>query len=445
MKKVLIPILITLLLLAGIVWSVIAPVDRQPYQEQPYYAQTLQSLDSLQQQRETRQADTLQAGWSRRNITPARPLKLMGYGWKGDYETVHDSLMLRCFVFDDGQQSVALLSYDLMIVHPDLAAAIRYAVDTTDLPLNGLYFTAVHTHKGYGEWAKGLGGKLMAGGYSEKLVDFVARQTVAAVKQAYAGKRQVKIGYAAFPRPDFLRNRLTKQAADDNLLRVMKLEHADGSSALLCTFAAHATFINSGSMQLSADYPGALVRALEQDPAIDFAAFAAGAVGSHSPYRSGEFSYGKMQDYATRLAAPLRDEWESIDADFSCKMEFIALPLALGNSQLKISEDWRVRNWLFRAFFGNLSPEITALRLGDIVLLGLPADFSGMLYPELEANGLHLMVTSFNGSYIGYIIPDKYYHLPHREARELNWFGPHTGSYITEIINQILDLLRTDA
>ena len=443
MKKLLLRIFIILLILTGIVLTLLSPIDRQAYREQPYYVQNGQAIDSLRQVINNSSADTLQAGWSRRNITPPEPLKLMGYGWKGNYASVHDSLMLRCFVFDDGQQTVALLSYDLMIVHPDLSAAIRHAIDSADLAVNGLYFTAVHTHKGYGEWARGLGGKLVAGGYNEDLVKFIVQQTVAAIRQAYAEKGPVKIGYADFSQPALLRNRLTKEAADDDLLRVLKLERTDGSQALLCTFAAHATFINSSSMQLSADYPGAVVQALENHPKIDFAAFAAGAVGSHSPYREGDFSYEKMQAYAQQLVSPLLDQLNTIDTDYSRQMLFAALPLALGEPQLKIIDGWRVSPWLFRAFFGELSPEITALRLGNVVLVGVPADFSGMLYPALEADDLDVMLTSFNGSYIGYIIPDEYYQLPHREARELNWFGPYTGSYVTETINAVLALLES--
>jgi hypothetical protein len=64
-----------------------------------------------------------------------------------------------------------------------------------------------------------------------------------------------------------------------------------------------------------------------------------------------------------------------------------------------------------------------------------------MLYRQLSAENINLMVTSFNGSYIGYIIPDQHYDLPHQEARELNWFGPYTGSYVTEMMNRLLDLI----
>jgi neutral ceramidase len=441
LSKILLRILFIVAILAGLGLSLLAPIDEVPYQQKPYYTQMLHSLDSLQQQLASRPGDTLQAGWSRQNITPDEPLKLMGYGWKGNYKAVHDSLMLRCFVFDDGRQKVALLSYDLMIVHPDLAAAVQRGVDSSGLSVDGLYFTAVHTHKGYGEWAKGLGGKLTAGGYNEDLVAFIVQQTLSAIRLADARKKPAKIGYASYAHPELIRNRLTKDGGSDDLLRVMQLQRHDGNMALLCTFAAHATFINSRSLQLSADYPASLVQALEQHADVDFAAFAAGAVGSHSPYYEGKFSYQKMQSYAEQLAEPVLSDLHNLPLRYVRNLQYLSVPLALGEPQLKIAAGWRVRPWLFQAFFGALSSEVTVLSLGDIALLGVPADFSGMLYKELNARGLKIMATSFNGSYIGYVIPDEHYHLPHREARELNWFGPYTGSYVTEVMNRSLNLL----
>ena len=441
LKKILTRIFVTLLVLGGLAFTLIAPIDRQAYQEKAYYRQTMQALDSLRQRLDFSQGDTLKAGWSRRNITPAEPVKLMGYGWKGDYTSVHDSLMLRCFVFDDGQQKVALLSYDLMIVHPDLVSAIQQAVDTTELNVDGIYFTAVHTHKGYGEWAKGLGGMLTAGGYNEDLVRFIVRQTLSAIRQAMANRQAVKIGYLENARPTLVRNRLTKEAASDDLLRTLILRKDNGSTALLCSFSAHATFISSRSRSLSADYPAGMVTFLEQHPEVDFAAFAAGAVGSHSPHREGDFSLQKLQAYAEQLAAPVLPTLPKVPLYYTQKLQYFSVPLSLGEPQLKIANGWRVRPWLFRAFFGDLRPEISVLRLGDVVLLGVPADYSGMLYQNLEENNRNLMITSFNGSYIGYVIPDKYYHLPYREARELNWFGPYTGSYVTEVMHRSLNLL----
>lgn len=51
---------------------------------------------------------------------------------------------------------------------------------------------------------------------------------------------------------------------------------------------------------------------------------------------------------------------------------------------------------------------------------------------------LNLIVTSFDGSYVGYITEDSRYDLNSYETRVMNWYGPQNGQYFQEIINSIL-------
>ena len=73
------------------------------------------------------------------------------------------------------------------------------------------------------------------------------------------------------------------------------------------------------------------------------------------------------------------------------------------------------------------------------MLVGTPGDFSGLLYDQIQSNEHPLMVTSFNGEYLGYLIPSQYYSINHRETRITNWFGPYTGDYTVDLINQALN------
>ena len=85
------------------------------------------------------------------------------------------------------------------------------------------------------------------------------------------------------------------------------------------------------------------------------------------------------------------------------------------------------------------------LRIGNILFVGTPCDFSGELVPtiaqQLSTGEDKLIFTSFNGGYIGYITPDKYYHLKKYETRDMNLFGPYNGAYISEMINLLLQKL----
>jgi hypothetical protein len=46
------------------------------------------------------------------------------------------------------------------------------------------------------------------------------------------------------------------------------------------------------------------------------------------------------------------------------------------------------------------------------------------------------VLTSFNGDYIGYVIPGKYYHLDGYEPRLMSFYGPYVPDYLDELIRR---------
>ena len=413
------------------------PTSDVPYATQDYYASTMAELNQRMAERPVASGDTLFAGWAKQNITPRQPTKLMGYGWKGNFEGVHDSLGVRSVVFRQDGLSVVLINYDLMLTPPTVARRVQAILTTQGLP--HVYFTAGHTHHGFGEWQSGPAGTFITGGYNNALVDRLVEQTVASVVAAQRQQKPTQVSYAQYDQSNLVSNRLVRGGPVDPYWRVIQLRQSTGERAIISTFAAHATFRSSKSKELSADYPGAVVRQLEARPDVDFALFAAGAVGSHSPVGKGEID---LATYARRLVAPLTASEDTLSIH---PMSFAEIPIELGEPQLRLFTGWQVRPWLFRWFFGDITPTLTVFRLGNILLIGTPTDFSGMLYSDVQSRGLAVTITSFNGEYIGYVIPDAYYSLPHREARENNWYGPHTGSYLTELINRITERIGRDS
>ena len=55
--------------------------------------------------------------------------------------------------------------------------------------------------------------------------------------------------------------------------------------------------------------------------------------------------------------------------------------------------------------------------------------------------GVNLMITSFNGGYVGYITPDKYYGMDSYETRTMNWFGPQNAAYFEELMQGLISKL----
>jgi hypothetical protein len=77
-----------------------------------------------------------------------------------------------------------------------------------------------------------------------------------------------------------------------------------------------------------------------------------------------------------------------------------------------------------------------------VAFTAFPGDYStelaGHLRQELADEGLFHVSTSFNGDYIGYLLPAEHYDSGHYETRTMGVFGRWCGQYITEVSRRIL-------
>lgn len=424
---------------------VVQRVDRTPYEQTVYYKKTKEAVAQISLN--TGQQDTVRVGWAKVNITPNDQVPMAGYGKRRgkQFTAVHDSIWVRAFVFENGTAKAALVTMDLLIVPMTVTEALSKQLPALGYDLSNTYLSATHTHSSIGGWGRRLAGKLIVGKYDKKVVKKLTEAILQAICIAEKKTAIAKIGYAEMNASKYVYNRLVGSAGTrDTLLRVLQIKKQTGERALLSTFSAHATCLGADVLELSCDYPGAMVRALEQDGRVDFAAFAAGAVGSHGP-RAEKEGFEKVQQLGQGLASLVEARLDSIPLRYQFRLHSVAVPLGLRSPHWRISQEWRVRPWLFYALFGKYPSQLTALGIGEHVLVGMPCDFSGELLPTLQqhaaSQGKQLLLTSFNGGYIGYITPDKYYDLKKYETRDMNLFGPGNGAYFSELIRDLVDKL----
>ena len=414
-------------------------LDTTPYQQTTYYQQTKNRIIAFQPAIST---DTLRVGWAKVNITPAQQVPMAGYGKrKGKkMEQVHDSVWVRAFVFRSGNQKAAWVTADLLIMPMSVTARLQNILADKGYNLKNLFLTATHTHYSIGGWGQKPAGRIMAGKFNAKIVDKIALSMAEAILKAESSAKPTRMGYQEIAAPAFVYNRLVKEKGYvDTLVRVLQFEKSTGERALLCTYAAHPTSVSSQDLQLSAEYPGVLVQLLEQRLRLSMAAFGAGAVGSHGPQAPGE-EYTKVNNLANGLAGKITNGLQNMPLTFETNLQSAFFPLSLSKPQWRFKSNRRFRPWLFYAIFGKYPAGLSMLQLGPVQFIGTPCDFSGELLPEITAPNANrkVMITSFNGSYIGYVTPQKYFHLKKYETRDMNFFGPYTGTYLTEMINLII-------
>ncbi|PVY41274.1 neutral/alkaline non-lysosomal ceramidase N-terminal domain-containing protein [Pontibacter virosus] len=425
------------LLLCAMQSCVVQRIDHTPYAQTDYYRHTLQALE--EQPAVTSKEDSLQVGWAKVNITPPIGTPLAGYGKRKGlrYSTVHDSVWVRTFAFDNGQAEVIFVALDMLITPMKVAAALEKEYAALGLSPGHVYLSATHTHSSFGGWGQRLVGRLMAGRYSKQLVQQTTAQIVQSIQLARQNKQPSRLGYGIAYAPQLVRNRLTGSLVGrDTTIRFFKIEQSSGKTALLVTFAAHPTILPSMDPVLSRDYPGELVDQLEKS--VDFGAFAAGAVGSQAVVAPHGESYESTAAVGEALAAAILEQAPAVEMKSTARLGFARHPLLLPKPQWRLNTNYRFAPFLFHWLFGKYPTYMSSMQLGEAILLGVPADYSGELLPALERQGQPVIVTGFNGGYIGYITPDQHYYLRKYETRAMNFYGPQSGSYLTEILSRIM-------
>jgi neutral ceramidase len=359
---------------------------------------------------------------------------------------VHDSLFVRAIVLQQNKTTTAMVSCDLLIVPPAVTALLKSKLTAINVMYENVYLAATHTHNSMGAWGQKYIGELFAGKYSEQVVAFIVDGIIEAIKKARNDMQVVQVGFKKVNAGNMVMNRLVGDAGtEDPWLRMLEFKKADSTKAILLSFAAHATTLSDTVMQFSRDYPGALVDKLEKENDIEQAIFMAGCVGSMGPEEPAGNDWQQLDYLAYALEDIADDSIANIILQQQSYMRMICMPLQLREPQWRFAQNWCFRHWLWSNLYGDYANDVRALRIGNTVIIGLPCDFSGELMAELDSyatsKGRHLIITSFNGGYTGYITDDKHYYKEAYETRIMNWFGPGNGAYFSEIVKRMIDIL----
>lgn len=425
-----------LLLVVGLGFATLQRVDHSPYEQTDYYRQT---LDGLLAFRAEQDVDTLTSNWASASLIPPFGSPMAGYGDRegAHFEGVKDSLFVHAVVFRQAGRKAAFLTADLLIIPPELTQRLENQLPLIGWSADELYLSATHTHGSVGAWAPGPIGKLFAGAYNEEMITFLAAQFMEAIRQADQNHESISMAFGRIPMPEFVTNRLVGLDGDtDPMLNWMALKKSGGDRMVLVAFGAHATCFGPDEMSLHGDYPGMLREKLSEEGIEGF--FAAGAVGSQAPGFSELGPSAQAEKMAGGLSAALSQSLQEAVFEPVSTLQVLSLPLYTAKPQWRISESLAIKPWLFHKLFGDYPLRMKALKLGELLWVGLPCDFSAELsMPLYEAAGHTLFVSSFNGGYMGYVTHDRHYSLNSYETRMMNWYGPGNGAYFSDLILQV--------
>ena len=341
----------------------------------------------------------LLAGASSRALSVPLPAVVAGYGVpRVTAHRVAFPVQARALVVETGGVRVGLVTLDLLVGDASLEAAVRAA--TRGLGLTDTWVAVTHTHSGPGGYASNpvaqVGGTGLLSGATR---DAVVAAAATALGDAYRARRPVALRYGEGSVPELVGAREPPADVDARLSRLV-FDGKDGPVAQLLVFACHPTLVPRPPAGLDPDWPGRLAEA-EAERGHGVTLVLQGAVGNASP--------ALHEENAERLSHFVAELASAVDG-----LTLLPAPGFLGVVRVEVTlpgPDARrlvprllgplASNVLCAAAPGEASVEL--LRLGPLVLLGVPGEPSAAAGRVLEtASGATRVVALVNG-YLGYV------------------------------------------
>ena len=173
--------------------------------------------------------------------------------------------------------------------------------------------------------------------------------------------------------------------------------------------------------------------------------YGAGSVGSMAPNINITKGTERVNAIAEGITNKIILAMDSISTFYENKLIVNKIDIEMRKPSFRLNKYFAFRPWVFHYLVGSSPQYFSFLKLGDILMIGTPSDFSGELVDSLDefatTKKIDLLIHSFNGGYLGYITKDKWYDktdINTYETYTMNWCGPNNGDYFSEIIENII-------
>jgi hypothetical protein len=396
------------------------------------------------------QADVLRAGTAKKEITPAKPVMLSGYGSRRDLsQGVHDPISVRVVAFQQNGRNLVLVSTDILGFYGGTAASMRKAIlGACGLEPSELFLAAIHTH---GAPMVALGGEKVHSNNVE-YTKTLETQLVAAVREALAHMSPVEIAVGSGSSPvgacrrehvkDATGKTQVKLGRDPSVLtdrevQVLRVSRADtgGLAAVVFAYATHSTAMGPRNYLVTGDVHGLAAQFLEKylEGGVVAPGFA-GASGDIDPWFRvlPKFNTEKGWIPEPVLLGTMLGE-EVVHVLEGMKKPGPGGPIKTAFKTLALPRKQRAA--INAATGGDQeSPEfnVTVGRLGDVALVGLGGEAFNEIGKAIKTASPFphtLIITHCNGS-AGY--------LPTKEAYPEGGYEVQTSPFAPEAANEVV-------
>lgn len=337
----------------------------------------------------------LRAGVGRANLTPAIGASLVGFrGRASGCTSVHDDLYATALVLESGDQSVAIVSCDLISVHPEIVGQVRELVrSSTGIPGDHVAICCSHTHSGPPGYATARSHAI-----DRSYAAYLPYKLAGAVRLAHTGLVPARMGYGGgaatigINRREVIGEGKTilgnnPDGPVDSEVGVLRVDTRDGEPlATVANYACHPVILGPRSTVVSADYVGQTRQVVEAATGAPML-FLQGACGDINPLGGVTAEYTNCEELGTILGeevARVHGEIRPVQADTRLAAHRLDLELPLRplpEQEAPLTQAVELREIRDKEFpwdvpIGETGPrtEIQALALGDLAIATVAAE-----------------------------------------------------------------------
>ena len=366
-------------------------------------------------------AAEIRVGVAKADVTPPPGVRMYGYGARGENVStgVHDPLYAKAIVLSDGQRTAAWVTMDLGYADKPLTRDVRAAVSAA-LGFDDVFLTSSHTPSG----------PTFVPDFPSAATPWVQelrRKVIAAIVEAHGALQPAQLG-VGWGQVDLGHNRRRVRADGtvemlwenrrgiptspvDKSVAVVAFDTPAGDPiATLVNLAIHPVVLGPENLEYSADYPGAMMAAVERGVGGQ-AMFLQGAAGDINPFWDktslADGAYEQMRSMGETIgAAVVRVRRELFFADVES--------IALGVERVQISPRWDIDDPAIRAgvrrdyverFGREGEAEVKTLLIGsDLALVSFPGEFfveHGLRLKD-ESVVINTLFVGYSNGHLGY-------------------------------------------
>jgi hypothetical protein len=273
---------------------------------------------------------TVLAGVGKSDITPPLGTPSAGYAERrgAGMEGVHDPLLATSLYLESEGKKIVLCSVDHLGFTYEMVQAVSQKVKKNqELEKCDIFISSTHTHSGGGAFLLiPIIGELLAGSYSETILESYIDKTVEAILASYQSRVEAKIGlgYGKVENISYYRGMWPKGISPLSEVSVIKVTRLDGKPlAALFNYPVHPTVLNASNRLFSADFVGYARSYIQGSIGSDVVSiYFNGAQGDINPIISNESDrYESCEKIGKTLAIAVKEIWDRVDVSDTLELK----------------------------------------------------------------------------------------------------------------------------